>query len=42
MRKRIEEEFGWMKTVGGLRKTRYRARDRVRMHAYLVAAAYNL
>jgi len=26
----------------GLRKTRYRARDRVRMHAYLVAAAYNL
>jgi transposase len=42
IRKRIEEVFGWMKTVGGLRKTRYRGRERVQMHAYLVAAAYNL
>jgi len=42
MRKRIEEGFGWMKTVGGLRKTRYRGRERVQMHAYLVGAAYNL
>src|SRR5215471_2859957 len=42
IRKRIEEAFGWMKTVGGLRKTRYRGRERVQMHAYLVAAAYNL
>ena len=42
VRKRIEEGFGWMKTVGGLRKTRYRGRARVQMHAYLVAAAYNL
>jgi len=41
-RKRIEEAFGWMKTVGGLRKTRYRGRERVQMHAYLVATAYNL
>ena len=24
MRKRIEEVFGWIKTVGGLRKTRHR------------------
>jgi len=31
-----------MKTIGGLRKTRYRGRERVQMHAYLVAAAYNL
>jgi IS5 family transposase len=31
-----------MKTVGGLRKTRYRGRARVQMHAYLVGAAYNL
>jgi hypothetical protein len=30
-----------MKTVGGLRRTRYRGRERVQMHAYLVAAAYN-
>jgi len=42
IRKRIEEAFGWMKAVGGLRKTRYRGRQRVQMHAYLVAAAYNL
>ena len=31
-----------MKTVDGLRKTRYRGRDRVQMHAYMVASAYNL
>ena len=42
MRKRIEEAFGWMKTIGGLRKTRYRGRERVQMHAYMVGAAYNL
>ena len=42
LRKRIEEAFGWMKTIGGLRKTRYRGRERVQMSAYLVAAAYNL
>jgi transposase len=42
MRKRIEEGFGWMKTIGGLRKTRYRGHARVQWHAYLVAAAYNL
>jgi hypothetical protein len=24
LRKRVEEIFGWMKTIGGLRKTRYR------------------
>jgi IS5 family transposase len=28
-RKRIEEPFGWMKTVGGLRKTRHRGRGLV-------------
>jgi IS5 family transposase len=42
IRKRVEEAFGWMKTVGGPRRTRYRGRARVQMHAYLVAAAYNL
>ncbi|NHH97805.1 Mobile element protein [Candidatus Nitrosotalea sp. FS] len=42
IRKQVEEAFGWMKTIGGLRKTRYRGRERVQMHAYLVAAAYNL
>jgi IS5 family transposase len=42
VRKRVEEIFGWMKTVGGPRKTRYRGLDRTQLHAYLVAAAYNL
>ena len=28
-RKRIEEPFGWIKTIGGLRKTRHRGRDLV-------------
>ena len=42
IRKRIEEAFGWMKMVGGLRQTRYRGLARVQMHAYLVGAAYNL
>ena len=42
VRKRVEETFGWMKTIGGLRKTRYRGLDRTQLHAYLVAAAYNL
>jgi hypothetical protein len=27
--KRIEEVFGWMKKVGGLRETRHRGTDRV-------------
>jgi IS5 family transposase len=31
-----------MKTVGGLRRTRYRGLHRTQLHAYLVAAAYNL
>jgi IS5 family transposase len=42
VRKRVEEIFGWMKTVGGLRRTRYRGLDRTQLNAYLVAAAYNL
>jgi IS5 family transposase len=28
-RKGVEEIFGWMKTIGGLRKTRHRSADRV-------------
>jgi transposase len=42
IRKRVEEIFGWMKTVGGFRKTRHRGRDRTQLAAYLVGAAYNL
>src|ERR1700751_766558 len=41
-RKRIEEPFGWMKTVGGLRKTRHRGRGLVECFFVLAAAAYNL
>jgi transposase len=42
VRKRIEEFFGWCKTVGGLRKTRFKGVDRTQLWAYLVGAAYNL
>jgi transposase len=41
-RKRIEEVWGWMKTVGGFRKTRFRGQRRTELAAYLVGAAYNL
>ena len=42
VRRRIEEIFGWIKTVGGLRRTRYRGLERVDFAGYMVAAAYNL
>jgi transposase len=42
IRKRIEEAFGWMKTVGGLRKTKVRGLPRVDWAFTFVAAAYNL
>ena len=41
-RKRIEEIFGWMKTVGGLRKLRYRGRRRVNWIFVFCSAAFNL
>lgn len=41
-RKRIEEVFGWMKTVGLIRKTRHRGRPRVGWVFTFTAAAYNL
>jgi transposase len=42
IRKRVEEIFGWMKTTGGLRRTRYRGLEKVDFAGYLVGAAYNL
>ena len=42
IRKRIEEGFGWLKTTGGLRKTRHRGTDRVGWMFTLTAAACNL
>jgi IS5 family transposase len=41
-RKRIEEIFGWMKTVGGLRKSRFVGIAKTQLAAYLVGTAYNL
>lgn len=42
IRKRIEEPFGWMKTVGGSRKLRYIGRERNRAWFKINAAVYNL
>ena len=42
VRKRVEEIFGWMKTVGGHRKTKFRGTQRVGMAFNLAATAYNL
>jgi transposase len=42
IRKRVEEIFGWVKTVGGGRKLRYRGMERNRLWWELTAAAYNL
>ncbi len=42
IRKRIEEGFGWMKTCGGMRKTRHRGSERVGWTFTLTAAACNL
>jgi IS5 family transposase len=41
-RKRIEEIFGWLKTVAGLRKTRHRGLARVGCMFAFALAAYNL
>ncbi len=41
-RKRVEEIFGWLKTVGLMRKLRHRGLDRVDWMFVFVCAAYNL
>ena len=41
-RRRIESIFGWMKTIGGMRKTRFRGLERVGLHFSIAATAYNL
>ena len=41
-RKRVEEIFGWLKTVALMRKTRYRGRAKVDWMFTFAAAAYNL
>jgi hypothetical protein len=42
IRKRIEEGFGWMKTVAGLRKTKYRRLEKIGWVFAFGSAAYNL
>lgn len=42
IRKRIEEAFGWIKTVAGMRKTKLRGLDKVGWAFTFAAAAYNL
>jgi hypothetical protein len=41
-RKRVEEIFGWLMTVGGMRKTRFIGEAKTQIAAYLSAATYNL
>jgi transposase len=41
-RKRIEEIFGWLKTVGGLRKLRHRGHERVTWMFTFAVAVYHL
>jgi transposase len=38
----IESIFGWLKTVGGARKTRFKGRERTGIYLYMAGAAYNL
>ena len=42
VRKQVEEIFGWMKTVGGFRRTRYRGVELTELAGYFVATTYNL
>jgi transposase len=42
IRKRIEEPFGWIKTIAGGRKLRYLGRDRNRAWFKITTAVYNL
>ena len=42
VRKRIEEIFGWLKTVAAWRKSRFRGLDRTEHGLHLALAAYNL
>jgi IS5 family transposase len=42
IRKRVEEIFGWSKTIGNFRKTRFRGLERTQLASYFVGSAYNL
>jgi len=42
VRKRIEELFGWAKTTGNFRRSRYRGVERTNAQGQYVSAAWNL
>jgi hypothetical protein len=42
IRKRVEEAFGWIKTVAGQERTKFRGRARVGWAFAFAASAYNL
>lgn len=42
IRMRVEEIFGWIKTTGNFKRTRYRGLENNRLMAYFVGASYNL
>jgi hypothetical protein len=42
IRKRVEEIFGWAKTIGGLRRTRLKGRMKTWNNGFYVMTAYNL
>lgn len=42
LRKRVEEIFGWGKTVGGMRRSRFKGRERTQLSALIIGTAYNL
>lgn len=42
VRKRVEEIFGWGKSIGGLRKTRLIGLAKNKFNSYIIGAAYNL
>jgi len=41
-RKLVEEVFGWMKTIGGFRRTRFKGLRRTQLAGTIVAAVYNM
>jgi IS5 family transposase len=42
IRKRVEEIGGWIKEIGGFRRTRFKGQVRTQLAGWFVGAAYNL
>ena len=41
VRKRVEEIFGWLKEIGGMRKARFVGRWKIQLYGYAAAASCN-